>query len=330
MRKGTQILFQSNARVAGSGYGGVYQNFTIALLKAGVDLVGPDGDEKADLHLFLGQPDRKTINAWRQKAGIFGIFTMFESETLPGNWVEDINEAFDFVVVPSIWCKTLFEGGGVSKPIFVVPLGIEPSRWPYLHRPKRDTFTIIWQGFHEQDRKGFSLLLDAFNDLGLPDSRLIKKISPYSLASPISFEFKAPVWSICKNMNPAELLMLLRTADLSVNPTAGEGFGLIPLEHMATGLPVIVSENSGCLEYVNPSYNLGVECKEGKSWFGEAYGTMMVPVYEDLKTKILYAYEHPQEMLEMGARASGWVHREWTYEKATVKLLEVLDGVARR
>lgn len=311
--------------MVGSGYGGVYHGFMMELLRRGVDLIGMDSSVKSDIHIFLGQPSRTEQNSWKRKAKVCGIFTMFETAILPPSWVEDINDGFDFVLVPSVWCKDIFVRGGVTKPVFVIPLGINPAMFPYLRRPERETFTIIWQGFHEKDRKGYALLDKVFEELDLPNAKLIKKVSPFSMQSPIQYEFKMTRWSICKNMNQVELLMLLRESDLSVNPTSGEGFGLIPLEHMATGLPVIVSENSGCLDYRNPICNIGIKCEEGKSWFGEEFGKMMVPIYDDLKAKILWAYESRKQIREMGKQASEWVHREWTYEKATDKLLEVIN-----
>jgi len=321
----SSLLFDCISNARGSGYGGAYQNFMLRLLTEGVNLIGPEEPDRPDVHIYLGQPDRRWQNSWGRKADIFGLFTMFESEILPPHWVEDINDNFDLVIVPSRWCKIIFEAGGVTRPIFIVPLGVDPQAFPYLHRPERKIFTIIWQGFHEQDRKGFALLEKAFGELDLPDSLLIKKVSPFSSQSMVQWEFRTKHWSICRNMTQAEMLLLLRKADLSVNPTAGEGFGLIPLEHMATGLPVMVSENSGCLDYRNTAYNIGIKCEEGKSWFGEEYGKMMVPIYEDLKAKIKWAYEERQQIREMGKAASEWVHREWTYEKATDKLLEVLN-----
>ena len=329
MRKSQTFLFDSHARIAGCGYGSAYQNLTISLLKSGVNLIDPQGDKsiRTDIQVYFGQPDRRWQNYWKRRSDNFGIFTMFETEKLPPYWVQDINEHFDFVIVPSHWCKEVFGNVGVVKPIYVVPLGVMPESFPLLHRSDRNTFSIIWQGFHEKDRKGFKILQRAFDELDLPNSRLIKKFSPFSLNSQIQFEFRTKHWSICKNMTQAEMLILLQQADLSVNPTAGEGFGLIPLEHMATGLPVIVSKNSGCLDYINDQFNIGIECREGLSWFGPEFGKMMVPDYDDLKEKILWAYQHREKAKRIGRQASEWVRQKWSYDQAAKKLREVLDGI---
>lgn len=324
-----RLFFDCLSNVQASGYGSVYQNFTIELLRRGINLVGLDKCTRADVHLFLGQPDRRWRNSWERQAEIFGVFTMFEAELLPENWVGDINQNFDFVIVPSNWCKEIFKKGGVTKPVFVVPLGVNPAMFPYLERPQRDIFNVLWQGFHEEDRKGYSLVERAFDELNLFKARLIKKISPYALRSPTQYEIRYNRWSFCKAMTSAELLLFLREADLSVNPTSAEGFGLIPLEHMATGLPVMVSRNSGCLDYANSTYNIGIACNSGPSWFGEKHGEAMLPSYEDLKAKLQWAYEEREEIRKIGKRASEWVHREWNYEKATNKLLEAINEATR-
>jgi glycosyltransferase involved in cell wall biosynthesis len=319
-----KLLFDCMSNVANSGYGGAYQNFMLCLLRRGCDLVGMDEAERGDVHLYLGQPDRRWQNTWQRRADVFGLYTMFESEILPAHWVEDVNGTFDFLIVPSNWCRDVFIGGGIQIPIRVVPLGVDPNVFPYLNRPERKMFTILWQGFHQHDRKGYALVDRAFEELNLPNSRLVKKITPFSSQSLVQWEFRTDRWSICRNMTRAELLLLLREADLSVNPTAGEGFGLIPLEHMATGLPTMVSKNSGCLDYCHVNYNIGIECKGGKSWFGPEYGEMQVPDFDDLKAKMKWAYENRRGIQVIGAAGSEWVHSEWTYEKATDKLVEAI------
>lgn len=324
-----KLLMESPANLYETGYGGAWHNFVMCLLRRRVDLISRLNGCKPNISVYFGQPYREWRKWWKRKGGNpHGIFTMFESPIMPPHWIEDINSFFDFVLVPSIWCKEVFQKDGVEKPVFVVPLGIDPQDFPYLERPERDSFTIIWQGFYLKDRKGFDLIERALAELKLPNVRLIDKTVPFALKRKVRWELFFPTsknLSICKKMMQAEMLMLLRNADLSVNPTSGEGFGLIPLEHMATGLPVIVSETSGCLDYRNPLYNIGIKCAEQDSWFGKEYGKMMRPDFEDLKEKISWAYQHREEIRDMGRRASEWVHKEWNYEKATDRFLEVLN-----
>lgn len=325
-----KLLMDTPVNLMETGYGGAWHNFAMCLIRRGIELLNRANGARPDISVYFGQPYREWKRWWKRRTDRHGIFTMFESPILPPHWVEDLNGNFDFVIVPSTWCKETFEKGGIEKPVFVVPLGVDPLCFPYLERPVRKTFTIIWQGLYLKDRKGFSLIEKALAELNLSKVRVIDKTVPFALKNRIKWEFSFPTsgdLSICRKMMQAELLMLLAEADLSINPTSGEGFGLIPLEHMAIGLPTLVSRNSGCLDYINPEYNIPIECTEQNSWFGAEYGKMMRPDLEDLKTKIQYAYDNRDEIREMGKKASEWVHKEWNYEKATDRFEEVLNAV---
>jgi glycosyltransferase involved in cell wall biosynthesis len=332
-----KLCLYSVANVDKTGYGAMLKNFTIALFQRGIDLVDFYACDRADVQIFIGQPARILRN-FKTRRGIFDylkrksdrffLFSMFEAEKLPPNWAQDINQWFDAVIVPSDWCKEKFVNAGVTLSIHKVPLGINPNDFPFIKRPDRDTFTIVWQGLYFGDRKGNSLVRRALEELDLPKVRLIEKIVPFALKARSEFAFYSEkIWSICEVLPQTDMLFLLKEADLSLNPTSGEGFGLIPLEHMATGLPAIVSDNSGCKEYINADYNIPIQCRLMEAFFGGEYGLDERPDYEDMKAKLVYCYNHREEIKEMGWNASRWVRDEWTWDRATDKLLEVIKNV---
>lgn len=86
------------------------------------ELLPHDGDT---VNLWVSPPyDRKlpdnTFNA---------ILTMHETDELPeskSTWVTNLNQ-YDLVIVPSQWNKDNFLKFGVTVPIEVVPLGVDPS-----------------------------------------------------------------------------------------------------------------------------------------------------------------------------------------------------------
>ena len=43
----------------------------------------------------------------------------------------------------------------------------------------------------------------------------------------------------------------IRSANCFISPTRGEGFGLPGLQSMACGIPVIITDTSGCKDYAN-------------------------------------------------------------------------------
>lgn len=331
-----KVCLYSVANVDETGYGAMLRNFTIALFQRGIDLVDFHFCDKVDAQVFIGQP-AQVLRSFKTRKGIFDylkrksdrffLFSMFEAEKLPPKWAQDINQWFDAVIVPSDWCGQKFKSNGVTLPIHKVPLGINPNDFPFIERPDRETFTVLWQGVYFGDRKGHGLVRRALEELDLPNVRLIEKIVPFALKSRSEFAFYGDkIWSICEALPQSELLFLLKQADLSLNPTSGEGFGLMPLEHMATGLPVMVSDNSGCREYINPAFNIPIQCRLMEAFFGSEYGLDERPDYEDMKAKIVYCYNHRQEIKEIGESSSRWVHERWTWDKATDKLLEVIKN----
>jgi len=98
---------------------------------------------------------------------------------------------------------------------------------------------------------------------------------------------------------------------------------------MATGLPTIIADNTGMSDYANPDYNLAVPTKAvvpaqryPHKW-GDV-GNWYDPDYDDLKAKMKWVYENQDEAKAMGARASKWVHENWTYNNTAVKLVEAI------
>lgn len=339
-----RVCLYSLANMDETGYGGMLRHFTLALMSRGVDVVDFQFTKEADIQVYIGQPSEtlrkyrtrsRQFNLLRRKAPIFLIYTMFETGMAPTFWTETINKTFDGVITPSKWCAQLFKESSVSVPVYQVPLGVDPKAFPYLQREKRDSYTLLWQGLYFGDRKGRDLFRRAASELDgkeIPNLRIIEKAAPIVKGMDAHYMVSPgmKIMSIVQVIPHLEMIYLLKMADLSVNPTSGEGFGLLPLEHMATGLPTIVSDNSGCKEYINSDYNLPIDCHLVQSYFSDynQFGLEERPDYNHLKELIIQAYQHREEMAEMGRRASDWVHQNWTWDQAADKLLEVIKDVS--
>ena len=93
------------------------------------------------------------------------LFTMMETRRLHKDYVIRCNCA-DEIVVPSYWCKQVFEESGVKKPISVVPLAVDTN----LYRPGVEPIEfaknlkpyIFLSVFGWSLRKGYDVLLKAY------------------------------------------------------------------------------------------------------------------------------------------------------------------------
>lgn len=259
------------------------------------------------------------------------IYTMFESTKIPDDWKEYL-EAADKVLVPSKWCQEVFLKSGIETT--VVPLGYDDNIFRYYERPnkrkiKRDFVFLHYNAFNI--RKGFLELFKAFTqefDKTEP-VKMIFKTNLRSLPIPIVKEKYPNIEIIHEEYSEKDLIDLIHRSDCFVFPSRGEGFGMTPLECMATGIPTIVPNAHGITEYFNSDYMYEVKVKEMCPGIYQRYknqdvGEMYVNDVEDLRKQMRYVYEHQDEALEKGRKASEYV-KKWTWENTCIKLKGVLE-----
>jgi hypothetical protein len=113
-------------------------------------------------------------------------------------------------------------------------------------------------------------------------------------------------------------------------PSRGEGFGMTPLEAMATGIPAVVPNAHGISEYFDTKYMYEVEVEEEcppvyLKYKDEDVGKMVKCSVKDLRRKMRYIYNHQKEAYEMGKRASKWVQKNYTYNQTALMLKDVYN-----
>jgi glycosyltransferase involved in cell wall biosynthesis len=108
------------------------------------------------------------------------------------------------------------------------------------------------------------------------------------------------------------------------------GFGLPPLEAMATGLPTIIADNTGMKDYSDDRYNYTVKfshkspAQRYPSNWGYV-GNWYESDIKDLKAKMLEVYENQDEAREKGKLASRWVHEKWTIEESAKSIISAIE-----
>ena len=259
------------------------------------------------------------------------IYTMFESDKIPDDW-HDYLEAADLIIVPSKWCQSVFEKAGF-KPM-VIPLGYDDKLFKPLKRHKKaekhEPFVFLhYNAFNI--RKGFTEVFQAFTE-EFDKIEPVKMIFKTVLEHPplqIRKEMYPNIEVIAGQSSDEELLKTLGRSDCFVFPSRGEGFGLPPLEAMATGIPAIVPNAHGITEYFNTNYMYEVKV-EGtcpalySRYKGVDVGKMVVCSVKDLKRQMRWVYEHQAEVLNLGKKAQTYA-KKWTYVQTASKLKEVID-----
>ena len=249
-------------------------------------------------------------------------FTMFETNKLSKHWSGIINASCHELIVPAQEVKKVFKRSGVKIPIQVVPLWLHDI-YRYYTRPKRKTCTFLWIGRLDHfNRKGAFDAISAFKKEFKTEQnvKLIIKGSNTALASEKSRElFNDHRIKLDSTIYSREgIYELFKNVDCFVFPTHGEGFGLPPLEAMATGLPTIVSAWMGCKEFAKKDvcYPIPVTKLEPAKYhkdYGDI-GKWAAIDNKKLRKLMRYVYENPEKAKDKGLRGAKLVNRLYRFE----------------
>lgn len=264
------------------------------------------------------------------------IYTMFESTKIPDDWFDYLHAA-DKVIVPSKWCQSVFLEAGIETD--VIPLGYDDNIFKYMERgdreKNRENFTFLhYNAFNL--RKGFREVFTAFNAEfeKTEPVRMIYKTTLDHPPLPITKGEYPNIEVIRGQKSDKELLEIIKQADCFVFPSMGEGFGLTPLETMATGIPVIMPNKHGLTEYFDAKcmYEVAIE-KEVPAVYsrykGQDVGKMYMSSIDDLRKKMRWVVNHQAEARAKGKLASEYV-KQWTAAETAKKLKTLIDGILEK
>lgn len=150
-------------------------------------------------------------------------------------------ELADLVLAPSSFVRRTIQQYA-DKPVAMAPYGVDLDFWrPCPDEQSHQTLKFIYAGQCSL-RKGIPVLLAAWKSAGLPNAQL-DLVGSWQLADARRFDLPANVTFVGPVSAPA-LRTLYQKSSAFVFPSFFEGFGLVILEAMACGLPVIVSDST--------------------------------------------------------------------------------------
>lgn len=316
------LYFQSvSGRGRGDGYGSSSKDLLDALHQIGIKT--SESFNNQNIGLLYHSP----YSIMRMETRFRILYTMFESSKIPDDWIEILKLA-DLVLVPSKWCQDVFAKSGIKTR--VVPLGYNDQVFRYIPRPVRKPFTFLhYDAFNA--RKGHFEVFNAFNKAfeGNNDVKMIFKTTKDAVSVPLSPSQYPNIEVIYGDVPQAELYNIMERSDAFVFPSRGEGFGLTPLEAMATGLPTIVPNAHGISEYFDSRFM--IECKVGGPSVPlyrrlTDVGEMVKVDEDDLAEKMQWVVDNQVEAMEMGRAASEYVTK-YTYSETAKALAAIIDDV---
>ncbi len=209
-----------------------------------------------------------------------------------------------------------------------------------------DKMTFFWNNRNARRKQSGSLIFwfkEFLDQVGHDKARLVMHTEP---KDPNGQDLVAvlhnlgltngEVYLSTNKLPPESLALMYNMADVTVNISDAEGFGLATLESLSCGTPIIVTMTGGLQEQVT----------DGTDWFGigleptskAIIGSQQVPyIYEDRLSQevvvnaLLEMYNKtPQERAELGLHGRNHVLMNYGYEVFCKRWTELFDDVLAR
>jgi len=254
---------------------------------------------------FSHPPYYHFINPDAYKVG----YTAWESTELQKGW-QDKLDIIDELWVPNKFCKDVFSNF-FDKPITVFPHGID-GVFETKKREYNGVVKFLHIG-HPGLRKNVHDTIEAFLDLykGRKDVTLTIKAYENCIVPGLN---EPNINVIAETVNYSEMVKILHDHHVLFYPSWGEGFGLIPLQALATGMPVVVTKGWCDYDYFVPDLIIESELRLNP-WQNIHPGKMFKPDYDDIKAKMLYCEENIEMLLDRHFETAKIVHNDWSWEK---------------
>jgi glycosyltransferase involved in cell wall biosynthesis len=247
----------------------------------------------------------------------FGMSPKACSAVLPPGLIRRLEREYelcDNIIVPSTTARRSFEEFGLAHKAQVVWPGVDPEVFSSpAERVISPVFRACFLGRIGLS-KGITYLLQAWNLLALPLAELV-------LAGPIQPDIKpflkryaGSTVTLTGALSPSEVVNQYHAASVFIHPSPNEGLGLVLLEAMACGLPVIATERSGAEDCVTHG-------KDG----------LIIPArrVDELAEAIWWCFQHQQDLPAMGRAARQKVEQRFTrahYEERQMGVYRSLAG----
>ena len=258
--------------------------------------------------------------AWQkvviEECNAFGVHPRDCRSILPSALIRRMEREYeicDHIIVPSAIARQSFEAAGFGSKTIVVHAGVDHNFFcPPTMPAARDLFRVCYVGRVEL-AKGVPYLLQAWRQLGLEKAELvlIGEVSPEMHA--LIEQCRLPNVHFMGMLPAAQVADHYRNSNLFVFPSVNEGLARVLLEAMASGLPVIATEESGAGDCVSP----GVD---GTIVAARNVGT--------LAAAMLWHYQNPEATAAMGKAARDKIEARFTLSHYEERMIAVYRQVA--
>jgi hypothetical protein len=254
------------------------------------------------------------------------------------------DEKLTGLLAPGRWAQQVLERAFPELPVLLAPHGVTPG----LHQASGDAHALRWNEYAREEfrvvhmtstagkRKSTRPLIQAWSRLMSertlpPRATLTISANPLTVAAHQWDAHGCPSITVrpATGLPPRLFVQVLQLSHLIAQPSRAEGFGLVPLEALACGTPVLATQCTGH-EYL--SYASVTPVEHGPDVPSDDYPGATAPTVtsEAIESGLLRAYSHWQErsrLAQAEAKRLCEVHAwEHTNRPAIDEMLKHLQG----
>lgn len=270
----------------------------------------------APLEFAFVQPDRVE---WSSPDARHVLYVPWESDKIPAEWARGIESA-DELWTTSDKCKEWFEKNGYPVTT-VYPHGIN-KMWTPKRRESRGLLKFLAVG-EPAVRKNGQMIYDAFVEAFGDQTDVLLTIKAHSMSTVRDKNNVLPqnvhknVRVITSEYDDEKMVILHHQHHVAITASSGEGFGLIPLQSMATGMPTIcVPDWAHYAKYIPPGLRLPAS-KVGSPWPDLHPGNVYWPDQDALVNILRDVYDNYQNYSEMAFKMAPVIVRKFDWDKLT-------------
>ena len=286
-------------------------------------------DRTAPIGISMGFPRDYRFYDHQYKIG----YTAWESTELKDGWLDRMLSC-DEIWATSSWTAEVFKETTGIEDVHVYPHGIAET-WRPVRRNISETFRFLHVG-EPQARKNGQLVVDSFVELFGNDNRyqLILKCSNINttrvympdgsiLGSPDS-KYKNIIL-ITEEFSHKKMVELFQKTHALIYPTTGEGFGFIPLQALATGMPVATTyEWAEYKEYIT----VPIESKLSPSEYPMLHpGNVFNVSKDEVKKSMIDMVQNYESYSRKSYKNSFRIHMEYDWLKVTKPTAEKIKNI---
>lgn len=289
----------------------------------------------APVGVYIGYPG--AAPNWLKEHQTKCLVTVCETNKIPDEWVSACLQV-DYVFVPSKFCRQVFIDSGVRKtPVIVVPHGVDPVRVPVLSN-WADTIDIlhVTGAVSFPHRKGTPALLQAWKNIEKDFPTAYLTLRMYKEPRMMEYIKRLGVERVLVNDDPSlapdAMASYLNGFDAVIQPSRGEGFGIVPLEGRVLGIPQILTPIAGHSEHFAPGVDIEVPVGPYKPMITQGNADGFAPTVEAagveqaLRTFMADVVGHKK-------RTEAWAGRFkdlWQWRNVLKPLMNVIIPAAKR